>query len=277
MCDQESQLIQIRRLAAQEISNYAVVLVRASRVVGESQLLGNGTLVQIGSARGILTAQHVAREIRTGMVIGMAILATEHHLSVPGESFERVDIAEPVREGTGPDLSFLRLPESAARTISASSSFFNLPNGEGRFRSLRFENDRGIWAVVGVAKEEVVREGPTHHFEEVLGFPGAVGFTFVRSRFEEGGYDFLDLSVRYGEETNAPRDFRGYSGGGVWFVPILSRQGNLVAESALLSGVTFSQSATKEEMRLILCHGPKSIYECALTFLTERFGATRGE
>jgi len=73
--------------------------------------------------------------------------------------------------------------------------------------------------------------------------PGAVGFTSVRSRFEEGGYDFLDLSVRYAEDTDAPRDFGGYSGGGVWFVPIQNRQGTLIAERALLSGVAFSQSA----------------------------------
>jgi hypothetical protein len=269
--DLESQLTQIRNSAAGEIGTFAIAIIRESDVVGKSQLLGSGTLVQIGTTKGIMTAQHIARNIRPDSSIGIAILKTEHRISVSGGDLNRIDIGVPVREGAGPDISFLNLPESIVNTISASRSFFNLSTSESRFRSALFHDPEGIYAISGVADLDVTREGPTHHFKEVLDLSGAVGFTFACKQFEQGDFDYLDLSVRYGEDTEPPRDFQGYSGGGVWVIPIQNRQGNLSPEKVLLWGIAFSQSAVEDSRRVIQCHGPRSLYERALPYLRERF------
>jgi hypothetical protein len=115
-------------------------------------LIGSGTLVQVGDRRGILTAYHVVHEVgvdfRAGSQdsLGLIILRERaHRFEIPlGIGVVTViDIAKPTIEALGPDLAFIEIkPSHHLNELIARRDFFDL--GVNRREGLRMdlhEND----------------------------------------------------------------------------------------------------------------------------------------
>lgn len=244
------------------IVDHSIGLLRINSPNGQPRFLGSGTLVERQDVRGVLTAQHVATAFPEGGTVGFGFREDEHVLKVTSDRLDVVVIATPSAPATGPDLAFVKFPPPEGSTIASVKSFVNLSHAEKRVQALGPETDRGFWCLAGVAAERVVREPSVTGFEHVLGCYGEIGWTGVDRRFEDAsGFDFLELSVDYSSEDRPPQDFSGYSGGGVWHVPVReSADGVIIADNPVFAGVAFYQSPIRSGRRLIRCHGPRSVY-----------------
>ena len=95
-------------------------------------LAGSGTLVKVGTAYGILTAQHVLDRLPKEGPIGLILpgsMDSVSHASRPviHAEYTRTICFGPGRaESEGPDIGVMLLPPHDASWIAARKSFFNL-------------------------------------------------------------------------------------------------------------------------------------------------------
>ena len=93
-------------------------------------------------------------------------------------------------------------------------------------------------------------------------------------------FDYLDFEVGYSGASGPPHDFRGFSGGGLWQVPVIRTPDGLKVKELLFSGVAFYQHAPQENHRRIKCHGRRTIYDQAVQSIEDapepRKAAVRG-
>lgn len=80
---------------------------------------------------------------------------------------------------------------------------------------------------------------------------------------DAGRFDYLDYPVSCEARALAPTSFGGWSGGGIWQVPIKKTGTELSHLRPLLAGIMFYQVATTETECGVRGHGPKSIYGAA--------------
>ncbi len=88
--------------------------------------------------------------------------------------------------------------------------------------------------------------------------------TGVDLRFEDNGFDYLNLGVSYGGASKAPQSFEGVSGAGVWQFPLGKKAEEpltaLRYDEFYLIGVAFFQSPIVDGKRFIRAHGQETIY-----------------
>ena len=110
------------------IADHYLGLVRLEK--DDAHFFGSGTLVSIGSIRGILTAEHVLDALPKKGPIGLA-MPMRFGPALGNPQF-RLDHVTQVRmgrgkqESDGPDLGFVVLPSSIASTIPSTKTFYNL-------------------------------------------------------------------------------------------------------------------------------------------------------
>jgi hypothetical protein len=158
-------------------------------------------------------------------------------------------------------VGFLLLSERDSGSLKARKSFYNLSRRQYLFEKPR-DLDEGIWFLCGFADEATAERGPAGGFARVTTFGGACGAGRVNQEHLVGSFDYLDFEVAYSGASGPPRDFRGFSGGGLWQVPVIrTLDGTLKVKELLFSGVAFYQHAPQESHRRIKCHGRRSIYD----------------
>jgi hypothetical protein len=247
-------------------------------LVHKDDLIGSGTLVRLGDRRGILTAYHVVHDVvpkfdfRAGSqdFLGLIILPHEHvhRFEIPlGVGVMTViDIARPQREDSGPDLAFIELkPSHHLNQLDASRDFFNL--GVNREKGLRMNlSDRDPMVISGFCHEGHTTEVNKDGFSVVKGFKGFAGFTRIERRSEYAHYDLCDVTVDYSLGDDPPKNFGGYSGGGLWHVVLTKNEetGKVSHRSPMFSGVVFYQEQVTETRKILRCHLTNSIYRHAI-------------
>jgi len=246
--------------ATRIVASYSVALVRDDR------LIGSGTLVEIDGRRGILTAHHVASLINfrdaTGS-LGICIADFAHNFQIKSSFLTHYPIGIPKCEAYGPDLSFIEIPVSPELSeISAKKSFYSLT-----VRSVEkvkgAASNFGFWLAAGCPDELVHGDEPTNDFSHVIAMPGIGACTGIERRRRKSGFDYFDVGVDYGGESESVNNFGGMSGGGVWRFDLI--QGN-EANSPIrlgkpyLCGVVLWQSGIKRRHRVLRAHGHNSIY-----------------
>jgi hypothetical protein len=85
-------------------------------------------------------------------------------------------------------------------------------------------------------------------------------FGSIDAAWIDNEYDYLEFPVRYNESIDVPESFGGCSGGGLWQVRLILKDGTITHERPILSGVAFYQTDLVDNQRTILCHGRVSIY-----------------
>lgn len=232
---------------------------------GESaHLIGSGTFVSIDGIPGILTVYHVSRLINEPCKIGLILEEREHKYAIDRQYLEIIDIGIPREDETGPDLSFIQLPNPVVTEIRPYKSFFNLNVDLDKMLSLPPSIDAGVWFVCGIPDESTTQGPSDLGFTRAFSFYGLCGATIVDKEYHDDGWDYIEIGIEYSKSTVPPSTFGGTSGGGLWQVILQENSDGFFEPSRyLFSGVPFYQSAIQDGKRFIRCHGRQSIYSKA--------------
>ncbi len=261
---------------ANSLHPYSTVLVKARLDRAGNKRppiqIGSGTFTSMGNVYGILTAQHVARELEGECALGLALIQGEHIHLIERQYLDVLHVASAISPADGPDLAFIVLPASSVSTIRAVKSFYNLSVDREELLSNPAALDSGIWFLCGAPGEKTTGEKSKIGYDGVLAFRGMCYGAGADRQFEKEGYDYIELDVEYKEGIDIPHTFGGMSGGGLWQVPIRQLEGGeLEPIKILLSGVIFYESAIENHRRSIRCHGRRSIYEKVYSALRTRY------
>ena len=250
--------------ACQRISNFSIGFVRPGLGTGEiAELGGSGTLVRVGGTYGVLTAAHVLAHLRESDTIGLLYAGTNQPLiqraTIPRYATRSVTLQTGCRAEDGPDLGLLVLADVDVGPLLARKSFYQL-SADYVLPAPRALTE-GLWFLCGFAGEGTTARGPERGFNQIVTFEGGIGRGWVETEYVTGEFDYLDFEAGYGGQNGPPTDFGGYSGAGLWQVPV-KRNANrdLEVGSTILSGVAFYQEPRVGDRRIIKCHGRRSIY-----------------
>lgn len=226
--------------------------------------IGSGTLVKAWGFEGILTAHHVSAEIFRSAVIGLSIVDKWDDCFWSASVFEDVPVgASPCNSPpeTGLDLSFLviRDPLVKAKLKEEFKEFYPL----GRAPSLHpIFGSQHFWSVTGTIGDLSARtqtdDGPRARIRQFTG-----GGRYAHTIRKDGEFDYVHLTVPSGP-YDFPNDYSGISGGGFWPLPmeIDANQDprTIRHRQPILAGVEFAQLERKNGERVLVGHGPDSIY-----------------
>ena len=228
--------------------------------------VGTGTFVKIGDRYGILTAEHVTREIRWHMPcpLGLTLVPEVHRFDIKPGFFDIIEIGTPPSDGEGPDMSFIVLGLPDVGAIKARKTFLDLDRDRDRMLRQPPLLTDGPWFICGVPSMRRTEEAPEGGFQEVAGFHGMCGITVPLKEYSKDGFDYIEVDADYQGGVNIPSTFKGFSGGGLWqVIPAESATDHFTLGEILLSGVTFAESGMLHQHRSIICHGRSSIYSKA--------------
>ena len=241
-----------------DIKHYNVIFVL------KDKRCASGTLVTINGYHGILTAHHVAEPVMNEREVGLCIAEKAHGLLLRTAHCQHVPIGIPKNEFSpelGPDLSFIIIRDvKLLETLRSIKSFCNLEKRDLEY----FESplNKMSWFISG-SPFEASAQIETSPNNELVKFQNFIGHATFHSQTEDEGFDFFKLIVPSGQ-GNFPINCKGMSGGGMWLVPItIEDENNLDTirnEIPILAGVSFCQSAVKNDERIITGHSYKSIY-----------------
>ena len=248
-----------------EISDFTVSFIL------KKQLIGSGTLVMVGDNYGILTAQHVD-ELLQGKPFGLNISPDRHQFVLPEFCVEHRVVGRPQDQGqpeVGPDLAIIKiLDPQHLGTVKAFKSFYRL-DGKDAAQYLSEGARRMPWWIAGAPASFAVSEGAIESPDHTLGvthFHGEASFEGIAGR---GDYDLLTMRIST-VDAGFPEQYGGVSGGGIWFSTFLMDEpgafDTMKYEAPFLMGVAFCQGPPGDE-RMIVGHGPDSIYRLALSHL----------
>ena len=237
---------------SKDILDFAIGFVKLREIKSEhenmseedAELGGSGTLIQIGKTSGILTAHHVLKNLpKTGeirLIIATRFSPQLRRMTLQSEFLRRVEIARGPNDSEGPDLGLLILPPTDVGRLLVLKSFYNLSIRCKRMIAAPPPCDEGLWFLCGFAGELTSDESPEQGYARVKAFHGMVGVGWVKKEYRAGDFDCIEFEARYGGINEPPKSFGGFSGGGLWQVPLIRNEDHtLQAKELLLSGVAF--------------------------------------
>jgi hypothetical protein len=260
-----------------ETAHYAIgfATISAENNVENAVSAGSGTLVTVGSVRGILTAAHVIAALPTTGEVGLVTQADHPH------QFARqviiMDHTEPIVwcgdnfGSLGPDLGFLRLPSESIGWISAKKSFCNLAKQRGDVLAKKHPARSHYHAVAGIV-HDMTTDVPSE-----LPHVRRIQFTEVFCGAHHLGWRYLnDYELYYFEPKDepgfsVPKNFEGVSGGAVWRFYVVIKDNKPVVIDRRLLCVPFYQSPGPNGKLELTCHGPEGIYGSLIDKITERW------
>jgi hypothetical protein len=83
------------------------------------------------------------------------------------------------------------------------------------------------------------------------------------------GYDLIEFEVTDTLDFPLPNSFEGTSGGSLWRFYLAMKEKKPTVVERRLIGVPFYQTQTAAGKRLLICHGPRSIYQKLLHAVAE--------
>lgn len=241
---------------------------------------GSGTFIKWGDQHGILTAHHVVHNPRDSSrrfsFTGTQKLALqveenrEHWFDLDLRTCRRVDVGVPITDEKGPDLSVIVLPSVGIGTLKAKKEFYDISiNSEQKLDKALVNTGAFLFSGCPQEKSDDML-GPTPGSRKLIS-THAGACTLPNHRYEEAGFDFLELNVSYHPESEALDSFAGMSGGGVWRIPLFKHLSEPVEKvtfsEIILAGVVFYETEIEAGKRRIRCHGAKSIFVNALQAL----------
>jgi len=260
--------------ASSLIQNYSVALIKVVTRgdFEDGVLIGSGTLVDISNTLGVLTANHVIEALPNDGEIGFVISKQLHKFTLNARHLTKLTIAKGTTPSEGPDIGFIALPRETIGQMKALKSFYNLALRRERLAQAVLEIDRGVWCICGFPDVETRDLGRLRGFDSVRAFFCLCGYGGVRNSRQIGGFDYFDFDVSYNDQIQPPSSFGGVSGGGLWQVIIgQNEHGEIEPKETLLSGVAFYQSAIRDNVRTLICHGRNSVYSNVFDVVVNRF------
>jgi hypothetical protein len=261
-----------------QVANFTVGFLKFAGEHDEKDAIpaGSGSLVLCGSVHGILTAAHVLKHLPDAGEVGIVRFTNAppsfQKRTIKMEYTEKLIISANEDGPNGPDLGFLRLPESDAVALQLTNVFMNLDKRRdailaGRAPAGSYVAD----AIVGVIGEWTEDLPPKQKRTRLKGLTALFGAGEVISERQVCGYDLLDFSVNLDFGFKSPSSYAGTSGGAVWrfFVDVAEDRPKVLER--WLFGVPFYESHTSEGKLIISCHGPRSFYAKLFERIGERW------
>jgi hypothetical protein len=245
------------------IVNYLIGMVKPIETENrkDAELIGSGTLVDINGVLGVLTAQHVIDALPSHGLLGLILSEKLHRPEVDVQTLAYSSIGKSEDDSAGPDLGFIKLPENIIGTLKAHKSFYNISKRQAGVLYEPPQRDLGLWCLCGIPDEKTITEGPHGNFQIVKNFLQFCVFGEIADFEISDEFDYFHFDVQYDEKTEAPTNYGGVSGGGLWQVLMAQDvKGQVILEQLILSGVAFYQFPLVENRRVIKCHGRRSIY-----------------
>lgn len=269
--DQKIEKIQVKDLppdlldeVIEKIKPFVIGLLRINKGTSgeEVHLLGSGTLIQMQDKYCIITAQHLANELEKFDELGLNIASYEHKVVVQTSSLRIVKIGKYDVDCMGQDLAVIILPEETIGTLKARKAFWNMAYWQQIVLSKSIDPNIGIWILCGFPYVMANTVGTSSHFDSTKRCCCLCGYTGVEKYWDKDEFDYLSLSVSYENRTDLPDTFEGVSGGGIWRAVLYrSDDGKISSSEPLFLGVAFWQTKPKNNLRSIIGHGWRSIYE----------------
>jgi len=238
---------------------------------------GSGVLVRCRKIGGILTCAHVLDDIlshaksnrdgkigivangSSGSLLQRVHMKLSDFKSLP-MIVKRGGVATEREQELGPDLGFVRLPETTMSALEAIGSALDLDQQ----KTMRSPQPRtGVVQALTLAVgnwAELVTVSEHSALNKVATFTTAIVSGEGRPESPHSGYDRFRLEVHPLESY--PRSYAGLSGGGVWIVGLNTDDGKVTVVERRLVGIAYFQTgADNPSQRHILLHGPTSIYD----------------
>jgi hypothetical protein len=240
------------------------------------QLGGSGTLVYVDRRYAIITADHVLNDLPNHGEVGISLSSTyrpKRHRFTIDMTGAKITIARgnlECIESAGPDLGLVLLPAHKVSTIKAYKSFYNLSKRRNQILSNPPVINPGTWFICGIPDEWTIDAPPEKGCEKIKVFRGICGAGIVTMEEQRDEFDYLYFETKYNKYYEGPQRYQGVSGGGLWQIIVdKSQDGEFTIKNKILSGVVFFQSDLENELRMIKCHGRKSIYEAVFNTLVK--------
>lgn len=260
---EEQELSRLFEEGRKRIDQSSVSFFYISNPLRDFPSAGSGTLARISGAWGIVTATHVADELRQCEKIGLAhrnrgkrqgLKIRMDHVRV-GARF-----GEPPWNQSGPDLTFLILPPDTIHWLQAAGCIFlDLESHREKILNEEYQTQKIFWCIAGTISEWTTSKGSTPAFTNIDGYTLIQTVRFETPRWN-AEYDYVDCVPYTEPEFKSPTTYKGMSGGGL-FVLHVTGEGSTRAVSGInLAGVNFWESAVTDGRRIITCHFMQSIY-----------------
>lgn len=229
---------------------------------------GSGTFVLVGDQRCILSAAHVVEALPNTGPIGI-VRFSPYQSALQKFTFEGNLCKKIILRGKAfgcdePDLALLVLPYNVAGTVAAQSSFYNLTlRRDGALRGIFSEknNDGYMHCAVGVIHELTTERYELQTAGRIKTIYALCDLGKVLNYRHSNEYDFIDFEPKHEEGYQAPQNYQGMSGGGLWRIFVkLDASNKPTVSDIFLFGVVFFQSDLVAGKRVLTCHGPQSIY-----------------
>ena len=226
------------------------------------EVIGSGTFVRVGDIYGILTANHVAKNLDGECFLGLALLRDEDNFKIHKSFIKIIDIGIPNTNGYGPDIAFIMFNDTHRSDIARYKDFYPLCQNRDEALSYPPPLDVGFWAACGTPQERITLEDSASSFSAAISMQLYCAFGGVEREYIKDDYDYFEMDADYAKAKNVPHSFKGMSGGGLWQIPItFTDDNNIIVNRYLLSGVAFWQSNQSERKSFLRFHARKSIYE----------------
>ena len=242
------------------------------------QSLGSGTLARYGQLMGVVTCAHSLRAMedlnlsRVGFLC-FPVRPQRQTWTVERRLTDCVSIYSELADWKGPDIAFLRLPETTALQMESIATFVNLENQQAKWqRPFASATVDAVSGIVAERSDEPLRELPK--VVTTLEIGGLLNIGTVASRSPLRGQDRLYFRPRPGPEFVLPTSYGGTRGAGVWRVGLsdVSTEENKALDRRLI-GVAYYQTKqhNAKRPRRIICNGPTGIYVDLLAKIHEKW------
>jgi hypothetical protein len=249
---------------SQEISDFMIGLVNLTVQDRreDASCVGSATLVTMGRLNGLLTAAHVLDVLPKSGDVGIVLYKGEtlQKQVIKMENADRLMICRDKFGSNGPDLGYLQLPEDNVGWLKAINTFYNLSKRRDQVLARQAPAPNCVDAVVGMV-DQFTKDVPVNEpLLRAKAFSAIFCDGYIASERNEDGYDILDVNITSYPDFPLPTSFGGMSGGGLWRIYFVEKDGAPTVVDKRLIGVPFYQTRSDAGITTITCHGPEGIY-----------------
>ncbi len=278
LCMEKQAIWPIVEKVRAEVADFTIgfAILRTCGDTQDADVAGSGSLVTIGSIDGILTAAHVLRNLPDHGEVGIVRFPRARSFAqkptINMGQAEKLTLAADVFGPEWPDIGFLRLSPEDVGGLKARNVFFNLGMRRDSVLADDQPNPPYFDGISGMIAERTTELPPELGRARVKGFHALYGLGCVVGEHESNGFDLFDFEVNYGPRTDSPYSYKGMSGGALWRVYCTKDDnGELSVVDKKVFGVAFYQSDLLDQKRIIICHGPRSVYGPLIEAIREKW------
>jgi hypothetical protein len=231
---------------------------------------GSGSLISVGSVKGILTAAHVLEALPDEGNVGIIMHQPSAKPVIDMSLAQKLKIGGEASGVSGPDLGFLWLPLPTATALEARLSVYSLSRRREDALANAVPAPTSIDAIVGIISELTEDVPSGRKTVRKKAFKAIFGPGCSSSLTETGEHDYFDFEVKSAPGFTLPNSFKGTSGGAVWRFYMEKKDGAVSVVNSRLVGVPFFETLRDGKV-IVSCHGLKSIYSVLLNEIRKKW------